>query len=118
MLSKQVMDYQVGPLAAELEPFDVYMVDGRWRLACALLSFLHASARGANPKDTIVLIHDCYEPGVSRRPGKMRPVYRKADHLITLTNHSRGLLCVFRRNGNTTDAQLLEAREEYHLRSD
>jgi hypothetical protein len=43
-LAKSPLDYQAAPFIAEPSPFDVYIVDGRWRLACLLLSFLHASA--------------------------------------------------------------------------
>lgn len=39
---KGELNYQMVPLIAEPEPFGVYMVDGRWRLGCVLLSFLHA----------------------------------------------------------------------------
>jgi len=35
-------DYQLAPLVLEDEPFDVYLVDGRYRVACACVSFLHA----------------------------------------------------------------------------
>jgi hypothetical protein len=35
-LSKQVLNYQLLPLIIEPYAFDVYLVDGRWRLACVL----------------------------------------------------------------------------------
>jgi hypothetical protein len=57
-LAKNVFDYQASALAAEAAPFDVYMVDGRYRVACALLSLMHASARGGDPERIRVLFHD------------------------------------------------------------
>lgn len=44
-LTKSVFNYQILPLLGEPLPFDVYMVDGRFRLSCMLISFLHASDR-------------------------------------------------------------------------
>ena len=79
------------PLIGETEPFDVYMVDGRYRQACLLLSFLHASAQGADHSHTKVLIHDCW-----------RPHYHLADHLLDLQTRSRKL-CVYKRKSNATD---------------
>lgn len=113
-LSKNVMDYQIAALQAEPLPFDVYMVDGRWRLACLLLSFLHASARGAPHETTTVLIHDCYQEGYSPPDSQDRPVYRLADHLLNLVDHSRNKLCVYKRRSNTTDEQLFDLWEQYH----
>ena len=39
---KQILTYQLAPLIVEPLPFDVYMVDGRFRFACVLASFLFA----------------------------------------------------------------------------
>jgi len=55
-LPKQVMQYQFSALLSELKAFDVYFVDGRWRVACACISFLHASKHGK--QDALVLFHD------------------------------------------------------------
>lgn len=52
------LNYQLQALYVELEPFDVYFVDGRYRVACAIASFIHALSRGAKPGWTRVLIHD------------------------------------------------------------
>lgn len=93
---KNVWDYQILPLQVEREAFDIYMVDGRWRLPCLLVSFLHASARGGD--NTIVLMHDCD-----------REEYHLADHLLELeVMGDDGRLCQYKRKASTTDDQLLE----------
>jgi len=102
-LKKNILDYQLLPLITELEPFDVYMVDGRWRIPCMLLSFMHASARGANPRDTTVLLHDCLKLGA---PGE-RLEYRAANNLLQMVRHSGERLCAYKRLPSTTDADLL-----------
>eukprot|EP00927_Polykrikos_kofoidii_P082597 TRINITY_DN8249_c0_g1_i2.p1 TRINITY_DN8249_c0_g1~~TRINITY_DN8249_c0_g1_i2.p1 ORF type:complete len:230 (+),score=18.16 TRINITY_DN8249_c0_g1_i2:112-801(+) len=43
--------YSLSAISAE-EPFDVYLIDGRFRIACACIALLH----GRN--DSIVLVHD------------------------------------------------------------
>mmetsp|Transcript_50723 Transcript_50723/g.152764 ORF Transcript_50723/g.152764 Transcript_50723/m.152764 type:complete len:307 (-) Transcript_50723:27-947(-) len=57
-LGKRVLRYAVAPLALEHDPFAVYLVDGRWRVMCACISFLHAMSHGANMSKVQVLIHD------------------------------------------------------------
>jgi hypothetical protein len=108
---KQVLDYQLQPLIVEPKPFDVYMVDGRWRLACMLASFLHASARGGDPTKTIVCVHDCDKDTAALITG--RASYKTADHLLELVNHSNSRLCMYKRKPGTTDAQLQELWHEH-----
>jgi hypothetical protein len=108
-LAKNVLNYQLAPLIVEPLPFDVYMIDGRWRLASALASFLHASARGASPTETTVLIHDC-NPGVMLGTRKS---YYFASHLLNLTQHSGDRLCVYKRLPETTDEQLMQLWHEH-----
>jgi hypothetical protein len=105
-LPKNVLDYQVVPLISEPQPFDVYMVDGRWRLPCLLLSFLHAHARGADPSHTTVLLHDCIEKHLT--PETKRAHYLKADDLLDLVKHSGDRLCAYRRKPATTDEELYD----------
>jgi hypothetical protein len=116
-LTKNVWQYQLAPLEAELEPFDVYMVDGRYRVPCVLLSFLHASARGANHQDTIVLMHDCNQPGYSPSNLERDHIgyrnYTVNDDILDLVDHSRDRLCVYKRRKTTTDDMLLERYEKY-----
>jgi protein O-GlcNAc transferase len=75
-LPKNVLDYQVIPLISEPQPFDVYMVDGRWRLPCLLLSFLHAHARIADPSQTTVLLRDCFEKHSSHSTHSVKKIER------------------------------------------
>jgi hypothetical protein len=51
-------DYQFTSLRVEQEPFDFYMVDGRYRVACALLSFLHGMQHGGDMDHVQVALHD------------------------------------------------------------
>lgn len=110
-LVKSVLHYQLAPLIVEPKPFDVYMVDGRYRLACALAAFLHASARGAPHHHTTVLIHDCKQPGGGPNH---RNVYNQADTLLNLTMHSGSKLCVFQRFPQTTNEQIMELWQQYN----
>lgn len=117
--SKAIYQYQIMPLAAEIQPFDVYMVDGRFRVPCMIASFLHASARGANPNHTIVLLHDCfraeyYKNGKEPIPKRtnLRTIYAKADHLVEVHDHSGNRLCVYKRKPQTTDQELLQFWQE------
>jgi len=113
-LAKRIFQYQLAPLFSEPQPFDVYMVDGRWRLACLLVSFLHAHARGADPQHTVVLLHDCYYVGQPNVTHMDRPQYRKADHLLDLVRHSGGRLCAYQRKNTTTDQDLVDLwHQEY-----
>lgn len=116
LLAKSAWQYQLAPLQSELEPFDVYMVDGRWRVACSLASFLHASARGARHSGTIVLIHDCFQPKqpppVLERKAEGRN-YHVNDDILELVEHSQARLCVYKRKENTTDDLLLERYHEH-----
>ena len=107
-LSKNILNYQLAPLIVEPLPFDVYMVDGRWRLPVLLACFLHASARGANPAHTMGLIHDCNPTSQGGRTS-----YKRADHLLELVQHSGTLLCVYKRKPETTNEQLQELWHQY-----
>ena len=110
-LVKIILDYQLAPLIVEPHPFDVYTVDGRYRVACMMLAFLHASARGAQKDATIVLLHDCYHKersGSNYNETYHRVIYDKASHLLELVDHSGYRLCVYKRKSDTTDEQLLE----------
>jgi hypothetical protein len=102
-LDKAYLNYQLVPLASEPEPFDVYFVDGRFRFACMMASFLHASARKTSKDDqTMVILHDC-----------QRKEYHKADHLLNLTFASRKL-CAYTRLPSTTDKQLFKLWKKHY----
>lgn len=50
--------YQVAALVIEKEAFDIYFVDGRYRIACACVSFLHAMKNSGDMTQVMVAIHD------------------------------------------------------------
>lgn len=102
---KATMDYQVAPLVAEPLSFDVYLSDGRWRMGCMLMSFMHAAARGAAYNETVVYVHDCQRKGL-----------HLADEIFHVTYPPKGsILCAYRRFFNTTDQQILNMWLELHL---
>jgi len=49
---------QSAPLNNEMEAYDVYLVDGRYRVACACACFLHAWDRGGIMESIRVGVHD------------------------------------------------------------
>jgi hypothetical protein len=112
-LTKAVLQYQLVPLIIEQRPFDVYFVDGRWRQACLVASFLHASSMAKNMKKsssstpihrptTVVLVHDCE-----------RHQYHRADHILSMKRVG-DKLCVYQRLPRTTDQDLLQLWKLYH----
>ena len=111
-LPKSVVNYQVAPLLAEEKPFELYMVDGRWRLPCALVAFLHASAKGTTPSERSpkVLIHD-----YSRHESIDRKIYRRIEEVAELVTHSGGMLAVFQRKMDVTDEDILRLWNEVLL---
>lgn len=71
-LQKIIYNYQIQALFSELRPFDVYMIDGRYRVACACISFLHALKYEANMDRVRVSVHDNDE--LSRGYGILRNI--------------------------------------------
>lgn len=65
-LQKIQYNYQIAPLVLEDESFDVYLVDGRYRVACACVSFLHAIKTGGNMELVRVGVHDNDQNGVRK----------------------------------------------------
>jgi hypothetical protein len=57
-LPKIAYNYQVATLSLQLQPFDVYLVDGRFRVSCVCLSFLHALKYRADMDHVRVAVHD------------------------------------------------------------
>ena len=88
--AQTIWDYQITTLYAQPYAFDVYFVDGRFRMACAIVSFLHAfsrpeyncngatvaSSKATATLTTKVLIHDCF-----------RAHYHIYDHLFRVEMH-------------------------------
>lgn len=115
VLAKQVYNYQSRPLLGEPLPFDVYLVDGRYRMSCIILSFLHASARAADPTATKVLLHDCRVDNNGKFQFRWpRLSYYNITKLFDLVDHSGYKLCVLKRKLGSSDADLLEMWREFH----
>lgn len=120
------------PLSSEPYPFDFYLVDGRcelivivetyflflfllfrdtnttqhkqrYRIACALTSFLHALSRGASRDHIRVAIHDYIS-----RPGSYDDIEIWADRVEFAER-----LCVFKLKDGVTEAMLVEAWKKY-----
>jgi hypothetical protein len=97
------LDYQLGALEMEKEPFDVYMIDGRYRMACALASFMHAISRGADMATVKVAIHD-YQ-NARRGYGAVRKV-------ANVVNNTKKLH-VFKLKSNVTEEVLFQMWQTY-----
>ena len=54
-LQKIPLSYQSAPLNDEMEAFDFYLIDGRYRVACACASMLHALSRGGDWKKMFMI---------------------------------------------------------------
>ena len=117
-LIKTFYNYQIAPLLAETKPFDVYLIDGRMRLECALMAFLHHSktsqaAVGNNTSSSsspLVLFHDFYDDFHTKnnctkgcQNHRFRQHYQRIRQVADLTMHSGGLLAGFTRKANVTD---------------
>jgi len=57
-LKKIPYDYQIMPLVGETEAFDVYVIDGRYRIACACVSLLHALSCNGDMEKIRFAFHD------------------------------------------------------------
>ena len=103
-LQKIPLSYQSAPLNDEMEAFDFYLVDGRYRVACACSSMLHAISRGGNMAEIMVGVHDYY--GMGREEDyhqleQLGDVVRKAEHLA-----------VFKVKSNTTELDIYQMWEK------
>lgn len=110
-IAKGVYNYQMAPLHSEPLAFDVYFVDGRYRIPSLLASVLHASARGS--LSSTFLLHDCYAPNQEGEYAQenrrwRRERYHIIDEYMDLVGHSGARLCEYRRKENTTDQQILD----------
>ena len=59
-LQKIPLSYQSAPLNDEMEAFDFYLIDGRYRVACACAAMLHAMSREGDMKKVMFGIHDYF----------------------------------------------------------
>lgn len=93
--SKQAMQYQLSALQSEKLPFDVYLVDGRYRVASACAALLHASKYGKT--NVTVLMHDYHA----------RPEYYVVQDFADIIERSpSGSLVLFKRKTDTTDEDI------------
>ena len=100
--SKQVMQYQLSALQSEKLPFDVYLVDGRYRVASTCVALLHASKYGK--QDVSVLMHDYRE----------RPEYHVVQDFADIIEHSpSGNLVLFKRKTHTADEHIFASWVKY-----
>ena len=97
-LKKIFYDYTVAPLTSEFKPFDVYMVDGRFRIACACIAFLHALKYGADMDKVRVAVHD----NDQNRFRHYQRIMNIAD--IVIKNQK---LWVYKLNPNTTEEMIM-----------
>lgn len=102
-LQKIPLSYQSAPLNDEMEAFDFYLVDGRYRVACACSSMLHAMSRGGNMAEVMVGVHDYYNMGRDEyhELEQIGDVVRKADRLA-----------VFKVKSNTTELDIYQMWEK------
>jgi hypothetical protein len=77
-LQKIHFNYQIAPLIPERDAFDVYLVDDRYRVACALL---HAMSRGGDTSKVMVGIHDSDRESYKEAFGKVTDVVQNSDKL-------------------------------------
>jgi len=103
-LQKIHYNYQLAPLVLEDEPFDVYLVDGRYRIACACVSFLHAMKTGGDMGLVRVGVHDNHYS--YRGYGILKNV---ADVFV-----ENKKLWVYKLKKNTTEKDLFDLWNELH----
>lgn len=95
-LAKMALDYQLAPLRIEWDPFDVYFVDGRWRVACVMASFLHAIQTGGDLTKIRVLLHDY------KGRGGPEGSYGAVESIATIEQKSEKAVVLAKRHGVTT----------------
>jgi hypothetical protein len=106
-LRKQSMQYQIAPLLSELRPFEVYFVDGRFRVACVCAALLHASK--FNSFDSKIFMHDY----------KARPQYHIVEQFADIIEISKsGRLVHLRRSKNASEALIMSVWNSAHMKTD
>jgi hypothetical protein len=124
-LPKNKFNYQISSLLSEInKPFDVYMVDGRYRVPCVFISLLHASSRSSiaasassslstsnNSSGPIILLHDCI---VNLNNSKRhRKQYASVNTLLDMIDTTADKLCVYQRKSTTTDQMIYDMWMKY-----
>lgn len=109
--------YGIGALSSENKTFDFYMVDGRFRVACVIASFLHASKHNTKPDQFLVGLHD-----FAARHDKEYKIIRNISRHVGGYHHlhkenvvyGKGVqLTIFRRNEDVSDDYLTKLWHHY-----
>jgi len=106
-LKKIPYDYQSGPLNNEMSAFDLYLVDGRYRVATACASFLHAMSRGGDMKEVMVLFHDW-----ERGNGGWGWKYWEMIDIADVVRESK-FLAVLKLKSNATESDIVKLWEKF-----
>lgn len=80
--------------------FDSYLVDGRYRTACACASFLHAMSHGGDVSRVMVAVHDSNRDLYRLHIGKVANVVEKSK-----------LFSVYKLNKNVTEEDVFHVWE-------
>jgi hypothetical protein len=96
-LQKIPLSYQSAPLNDEMEAFDFYLIDGRYRVACACASMLHAMSRGGDMQKVMFGVHDY----------PSRETYRQLESVADIVKESE-LLRVFQVKPSTTEYDIYQ----------
>lgn len=99
-LQKIPLSYQSAPLNDEMEAFDFYLIDGRYRVACACAAMLHAMSRGGDMKKIMFGIHDYF-----------RADYHQLESVADIVKKSE-LMSVFQVKPITTEHDIYQMWEE------
>ena len=103
-LRKNQYDYVIAPLITEQCPFDVYLVDGRFRVACAIIAFLHSSRGNQN---ATILMHDF------ESPHKAHSSYKEILRVADKVEFSGNQLVALKRKDSVTDEMLQDMYLEF-----
>ena len=103
-LHKNQYNYVIAPLIAEQCPFDVYLVDGRFRVACGLVALLHASKHGY---DATILMHDFTSTHEAHAS------YKEMLRVCNKVDFSGNSLVALKRMDNVTDEMIHEMYLEF-----
>ena len=141
-LRKNKFNYQVSSLLSEKnKPFDVYMIDGRYRLPCVLISLLHAASSGMSSSSSpssallttsssssssvssttthsagpIMLLHDCLVQNSTKtaKGYKSRSHYKLLNSILDQIDATTDTLCVYQRKPTTTDQMIYDMWMQY-----
>lgn len=109
-------NYVLSPLVSERDAFDVYFVDGLIRPLCALAALLHASKYGKG-RESLVLIHDYYDPVYSKdckgcRDFAWQRIFHRLKEVADMVHHNHGEIATFQRKVDVTDEQIWELFDE------